>query len=61
MSNKMTDVEAKKIDAEIASLMAMTAKLNAETQKLAKETRWYEAIVVAAVIGATATVVKLFF
>ena len=57
----MTDTEARKIDAEIASLNAMTAKLHAETLKLTKEARWYEAVVMAAVIGATAAVVKLFF
>ncbi|TQM89547.1 hypothetical protein [Roseinatronobacter monicus] len=57
----MNQAEARKIDAEIASLNAMTAKLHAETMKLSKETRWYEAIVLIAVVGATAAVVKIFF
>jgi len=38
-----------------------SAKIAAETAKLYKESQWYPAIAMAAVIGATATIVKMFF
>jgi len=38
-----------------------SAKIAAETAKLYKESQWYLAIAMAAVIGATATIVKMFF
>lgn len=37
----MTDIESRKVDAEIAKLIAETSKVIAETAKLNKETFWY--------------------
>ena len=41
------------MDAEIAKLMAETAKIN-------KETKWYEFVVITALVVAVITITKLF-
>jgi len=50
---EMTAAELEKIHAEIGKLMAETAKIN-------RETRWFPLYAAAAIIGATAALVKLF-
>ena len=64
----MTDIEARKLDAEIARLIAESVKLNNEARKMVAETGQIKIqtilapfLAAAAVIGATAAVVKLFF
>ncbi len=57
----MTDQDVIKAQAEIANLNAMTAKLSAETEKLHKETRWYEAVILTAVLTAGIALAKFVF
>ena len=57
----MTAAEAKKLDAEIAELMATTAKLNAETKQISVNTYLSPFLAAAAVMGATAALIKLLF
>lgn len=71
----MTEAEARKLDVEIANLNATTAKLIAETSKLASENAKLLAesrqlrvntflapfLAAAAVIGATAAFMRIFF
>jgi len=52
--SEMEFLSVEKIRAEIGKLMAETAKINRESQ-------WHPVMVAAALIGATAAVVKLFF
>ena len=56
----MTEIENRKLEAEIANLMAETAKLNSGSAKSHKELKWYEVTIIIAVTLAIVTVVKLF-
>lgn len=57
----MTEAQAKLIDAQIAQLMADTAKLTNEGRYIAMQAMVTPFLAAAAVIGATAAVVKIFF
>ena len=53
MSETVTDAQAQKVDAEIAKLIAETAKINAEA-------RFYPLIVIAGMVAAFGTIIKVF-
>lgn len=57
----MTEAQAKLIDAQIAQLMADTVKLNYEGRYMAMQAMIAPFLAGAAVTGATAAVVKIFF
>jgi len=54
----MTDIEVKKLEADIAETMANTMKLGAETAKLNKETFWYPMALATGLVLAVGAVVK---
>lgn len=59
MSNKeKLSLVDRKMVAEIKKLMAETLRINAETQKLKKEVRWYEFLLVNALIASVLAVLK---
>ncbi len=54
----MTDVENRKLEADIAKVMADIMKLGAETAKLNKETFWYPMALSTGLVIAVSAVVK---
>ena len=50
-----------KVYAEILQILADTRKKEAETAKLNRETIWYPLLLASGLIGAIATIVKVFF
>ena len=54
----MTDIEVKKLEADIAETMANTMKLGAETAKLNKETFWYPMALATGLVLAVGAVMK---
>ncbi len=64
----MTEEQKRQLDHQFAESIALTAKLQAETAKLQAESIkmqreywWYPFVLLTAVIGTTATIVKVFF